>query len=121
MSFQYLQSQQHYENRYDVGTIKECLRVLDMIDGIGEKMKLEPKFQNYPESEQDRNMGLFRGRMLFFIQAQRHKHRTSTIAEWIESDRSKQDKQDNICTQCVILHFCETRRKETVPKWSPFF
>lgn len=106
MSFQYLKPQQEYEDRYDIGTIKECLRVLDMVDGIGEKMKLEPKFQSYPESEQDRNMGLFRGRMLFFIQAQRHKHRASTIAEWIESDRIKQDKQDNTpvpkakCTDC---------------------
>ncbi len=106
MSFQYLKPQQEYEDRYDVGTIKECLRVLDMVNGIGEKMKLEPKFQSYPESEQDRNMGLFRGRMLFFIQAQRHKHRASTIAEWIESDRIKQDKQDNIpapkanCPEC---------------------
>lgn len=106
MSYQYLKPQQEYEDRYDIGTIKECLRVLDMVDGIGEKMKLEPKFQSYPESEQDRNMGLFRGRMLFFIQAQRHKHRTSTIAEWIESDRSKQDKQDNTpvpkanCPEC---------------------
>lgn len=106
MSFQYLKPQQEYEDRYDIGTIKECLRVLHMVDGIGEKMKLEPKFQSYPESEQDRNMGLFRGRMLFFIQAQRHKHRASTIAEWIESDRSKQDKQDNTpvpkanCPEC---------------------
>lgn len=106
MSYQYLKPQQEYEDRYDICTIKECLRVLDMVDGIGEKMKLEPKFQSYPESEQDRNMGLFRGRMLFFIQAQRHKHRTSTIAEWIESDRSKQDKQDNTpvpkanCPEC---------------------
>lgn len=106
MSFQYLKPQQEYEDLYDIGTIKECLRVLDMVDGIGEKMKLEPKFQSYPESEPDRNMGLFRGRMLFFIQAQRHKHRASTIAEWMESDRLKQDKQDNTpapkanCPEC---------------------
>lgn len=106
MSFLYLKPQQEYEDRYDIGTIKECLRVLDMVNGIGEKMKLEPKFKDYPESEQDRNMCLFRGRMLFFTQAQRHKHRASTIAEWIESDRSKQDKQDNTpvpkanCPEC---------------------
>jgi hypothetical protein len=85
----YLQSRQHYEDRYDVGTIRECLRTLDMVNDIGEKMKLEPKFQSYPESEQERNMGLFRGRMFFLIQAQRHKNRASTIAEWFESDRMK--------------------------------
>jgi DNA-directed RNA polymerase subunit M/transcription elongation factor TFIIS len=77
-----------------------------MVNDIGEKMKLEPKFQSYPESEQERNMGLFRGRMFFLIQAQRHKNRASTIAEWFESDRTKQDKQDNTpvpkanCPEC---------------------
>lgn len=106
MSFQYLKPQEEYEDRYDVGTIKECLRVLDMVNDISEKMKLEPKFQSYPESEQERNMGLLRGRMLFLTQAQRHKHRASTIAEWTESDRLKQDKQDNTqvpkanCPEC---------------------
>lgn len=106
MSFQYLQPQQHYEDRYDIGTIQECLETLGMVNAIGEKMKLEPKFQSYPESEQERNMGLFRGRMLFMIQALRYQRRASTIAEWIESDRLKQDKQDNTpipkanCPEC---------------------
>lgn len=39
MLFQYLQSQQHYENRYDVGTIREYLETLGMVKAIGEKMK----------------------------------------------------------------------------------
>lgn len=95
MSFQYLEPQQHYEDRYDISTIRECLETLGMVNAIGEKMKQEPQFQRYPESEQERNMGLLRGRMLFLAQAQRHKHRASTITEWMESDRIKQDKQDN--------------------------
>lgn len=39
MSFQYLQPQQHYEDRYDIGTIRECLETLGMVKAIGEKMK----------------------------------------------------------------------------------
>jgi len=108
MSFQYLEPKGHYEDRYDVGTIKECLKTLDMVNGIGEKMKLEPKFQKYPESEQERNMGLFRGRMLFLIQAQRYKHRASTIAEWFEADRIKQDKQDNTPTSKTNCPECDS-------------
>ncbi len=106
MSFQYLQPQQHYEDRYDIGTIRECLETLGMVNAVGEKMKQEFQFQKYPESEQERNMGLLRRRMLFLTQAQRHKHRASTIAEWMESDRLKQDKQDNTpipranCPEC---------------------
>lgn len=106
MSFQCLQPQEHYEDHYDIGTIRECLDTLGMVNTIGEKMKQEPKFQKYPESEQERNMGLFRGRMIFMIQALRYQRRASTIAEWIESDRLKQDKQDNTpipkanCPEC---------------------
>lgn len=95
MSFQYLNSQQHYEDRYDLGTIRECLRQLEMIDGIGEKLRVEPKFKKYPESEHEKNMGIFRGRFIFVIKASRYKNRASTIEEWMEADRVKQDKQDN--------------------------
>ena len=104
--FQYLNERQHYEDRYDLNTIEQCLDQLKMLDDIDKKMRVAPEFKNYPESEQERNMGLFRGRMLFFIQAQRHKHRASTIAKWMESDRIKQDKQDNTpvpkanCPEC---------------------
>jgi DNA-directed RNA polymerase subunit M/transcription elongation factor TFIIS len=95
---QYLNDKQHYEDRYDVGTIRECLKTLEMVNSIGEKMKQEPKFQKYPESEQEQNMALLRGRMLFLIQAQRHKNRAITVAEWIDSDSIKQGKQDNTPT-----------------------
>jgi len=108
MSFQYLHPKEHYEDRCDVGTIKECLQTLDMVNGIGEKMKLEPKFQKYPETEQERNMGLFRGRMLFLIQAQRYQHRASTITEWFEADRAKQEKQDTTPAPKVNCPDCNT-------------
>lgn len=108
MSLKYLQTQQHYEDRYDIGTIRECLKTLDMVNSVGEKMKLEPKFQSYPESEQERNMGLFRGRMLYMIQALRYRNRAATIAEWFESDRLKQDKQDNTPVPKVNCPECGT-------------
>lgn len=50
-----------------------------MISGVGEKLKVEPKFENYPKSEHERNMGLFRARFLFVTQALRYKNRASTI------------------------------------------
>jgi len=106
MSFQYLEPQQEYEDRYDVSTIRECLKTLNIVDDISQKMRQEPKFKQYPESEQERNMGLFRGRMFFLIQAQRYKNRASTIAEWMQADRIKQDKQDKTpvpkanCPEC---------------------
>lgn len=37
--FQYLEERQHYEDRYDIGTIRECLETLGMVKAIGEKMK----------------------------------------------------------------------------------
>jgi DNA-directed RNA polymerase subunit M/transcription elongation factor TFIIS len=103
---QYLKERQYYADRYDLGTIEQCLNQLKMLHDVGQRMRSETTLKKYPDSEFERNLGLFRGRMLFFIQAQRHKNRASTIAEWIESDRIKQDKQDNTpapranCPEC---------------------
>jgi hypothetical protein len=38
MSFQYLNPKQEYEDRYDLGTIKECLNQLGMIDEVSKKL-----------------------------------------------------------------------------------
>jgi C4-type Zn-finger protein len=106
MSYQYLQPKQCYEDRYDLQTIKECLEQLQIVENIDQRMRLQSQFKNYPESEMEKNIGLVRGRLLFFTQAQRHKLRDSTISEWMEKDRTKQDKQDNAqvpkmsCPEC---------------------
>lgn len=108
MTFQYLNPRQDYEDRYDLSTIRECLKQLEIIDGIGEKLRVEPKFEKYPESEHERHMSLFRGRFLFVIQALRYKNRASTIEEWIESDRVKQNMQDNTTIPRANCPECDT-------------
>ncbi len=108
MPFQYLHPKQHYEDRYDLGTIKECLKQLEMIDGVGEKLRDETKFEKYPESEHERNMGIFRGRFLFVTKGLRYKNRASTIEEWMEADRIKQDKQDNTPAPKASCPKCDT-------------
>lgn len=121
MSYQYLQSKQCYEDRYDLQTIKECFKQLQMVEEIGQKVRLEPTLKRYPDSEHERNMGLFRGRLMFLIQAERYKHRDSTISEWMEADRIKQDKQDNAvppnvnCPECGTLMVADDFR--TLEDW----
>lgn len=92
---QYLETKQHYEDRYDLYTIEECLEQIRIIHKSSKEVRSDPKIKDYPESEIKRNMSLFLGRLLFVVKANRYKNRASTISEWMESDRVKQDKQDN--------------------------
>ncbi len=102
----YLRDEQHYEDRYDLHTIEQCLNQLKMIGEIGRKMRLAPSIKNYPESEHKRSMGLIEARMMFVLKAYRYKDRESTIAGWIEADTVKQAKQDDTqpprvsCPEC---------------------
>jgi DNA-directed RNA polymerase subunit M/transcription elongation factor TFIIS len=103
---QYLKDQQSYIDRYDLHTIEQCLDQLRMLNDVGQKMRLEPTIKDYPESELERNMGLVRGRVLFVLKAHRYKERESRITEWMESDKAKQDKQDNTTPPKVSCPDC---------------
>ena len=107
--FQYLEERQHYEDRYDLHTIEQCLDQLKMIDEIGRKMRLAPSIKHYPESEQKRNMDLIEARMMFLLKAHRYKERESTIREWMQSDQIKQDKQDNTPPPKITCPDCDTQ------------
>ncbi len=71
-------------------------------------MLLEPSIKHYPESEHKRNMDLIEDRMMFVLRARRYKVRESTIAQWMEADRIKIDKQDSTpppqitCPECDV-------------------
>lgn len=107
--FQYLEEHQHYEDRYDLNTIEQCLDQLRMLDDIDKKMRLSPELKDFPEKELKRNSDLLAGRFMFIIRAQRYKERASTIAEWVAEDKTKQDKLDNAippkvnCPKCGAL------------------
>lgn len=108
MSIQYLYPKQHYEDRYDLQTIKECLDQISMFREIGKKMKLHPEVEDYPESEVDRNINLITARFLFFLRTDRFKNRASKIAEWIQSDKEKQEKLDNAKPPLINCPECDT-------------
>lgn len=105
---QYLKDRAYYEDLYDLHTIRECFSQLEMVEKIDQKMRSQPQFENYPESEMEKNIGLVRGRILFLTQAQRYKQRASTIAEWIDKDKTKQDKQDNAVVPSITCPECST-------------
>lgn len=108
MSFRYLKSRQHYEDRYDLNTIEQCLDQLKMLDDIDKKMRVALEFKNYPESELKKDSDLIAGRFMFAIRAQRYKERASTIAEWMAEDKTKQDKLDNTLPPKVNCPKCGT-------------
>lgn len=105
---QYLQSKQHYEDRYDLHTIEECLEQISTFREVGKKMKLHPEVEDYPESEVDRSINLITAKFLFFLRTERYKNRASKIAEWIENDKEKQDKLDNAKPPLINCPECDT-------------
>ena len=108
MSYQYLNDRQHYEDRYDLQTIRECLDELQMLGKISQRMRLESKVKDYPESEHKRNMNLFAGRMNFATITLRYKNRAATIEEWYEADKAKQETQDSTLPPKVNCPDCRT-------------
>ncbi len=122
MPFQYLEPKQNYEDRYDIQTIKQCLGQLKTIDEVGKKLRLQKQLENFPESEHERHMGIFRSRALFVTMGLRYKDRASTIADWIKEDKERQDKLDNTlppeidCPECGSKMIAEDFRN--LEDWS---
>lgn len=105
---EYLKSKTYYDDLYDLHTVKECIEQYELVDQLDKRMRSDPKFKDYPESEMVRNIDLVRGRFLFFTKGQRYRERAATIDEWMVKDKAKQDKQDNAVAPAVNCPNCST-------------
>jgi hypothetical protein len=103
----YLKDKQFYIDSYDLGTIRECLDMLDLSKNTYVKMKKEAKAKNYSKGETAKASNWMTNQLLFQIKAQRYGQKESTIQEWMDKDEKRQSKLDttiapeNIrCLQC---------------------
>lgn len=88
----YLKEKQHYINRYDLFTIKECLEAVDsMRKDYVTKAKKE-KAEGLSKGERAKGYNWATNQMLYVIKAERYRPKDELIQKWMDQDQKKQEK-----------------------------
>ncbi len=89
----YLKDKQHYIDRYDLQTIKECLDWYWSLKKGMEARRGEIKTLTDEEFKKDTHKAV--SYTINVLKGERYRHKEKTINEWIERDRIMQEKYDN--------------------------
>ncbi len=91
---QYLHDEQHYIDRYDLSTIRSCLKVIEMFQDVYQKSLTNEEFKDMPKEDKYSDTTKIMYWHLWFTQAQEYKNKKETIKKWMDEDKLKQDKKD---------------------------
>lgn len=116
----FLKDEEYYKDRYDLLTIKECLKVMEMFQDIYQKSLNSEELKGMSKHDKYSDVTKLMYWQLWFIQAQKYKYKKERIKEWIEADRIRQEKYDtanepqNIhCPSCkAVMRATETKHLE---------
>ncbi len=116
----YLNNEQYYLDRYDLLTIKECLKVVEMFQDVYQKSLTSEEFKGMSKDDKYSDTTKLMYWYLWFTQAQEYKNKKETIGKWIEDDRIKQEKYDSVfepqniyCPACkAVMKATETKHLE---------
>ncbi len=113
----YLKDKQYYINRYDLLTIKECLKVVEIFRDIYQTGLNDKELKDVPKNDKYSDTTKIMYWMLWMTQAQEYKHKKEGINEWMEADRIKQEKYDNaIEPQNIHCPSCKAEMQATNTK-----
>ena len=90
----YLKQRQFYEVRYDLHTIKVCLKDEQFWQDIYRKKDNNERFKDIPKEEIDRGFNYLRYWHLLAIKGERYRRRKETLNTWIEEAHAQQEKID---------------------------
>ncbi len=106
---QYLNDEQHYIDRYDLLTIKECLDTVKIFQKIYDDSLTDKKLKDLPKDEKFKGANQMLHWQLFSVKTREHKRKKETIKKWMDNDRIEQEKFDNtpapqgvFCSDCKI-------------------
>ncbi len=116
----YLQNEQNYIDRYDLLTIKECLKIVEMFEDIYQKGLTSKEFKGISKQDKYSNTTKLMYWQLWLTQAQEYKSKKETLKKWMDADRIKQEKYDSAvepqsiyCPSCkAIMQATETKHLE---------
>lgn len=103
---QYLHDEQEYIDRYDVGTIDECLYYYNNLKK--DLIKNRSKFKNMTDDEFDKDVQKCISYTANIISGERFRRKSETIKTWMERDKKMQDLYDNTqapSVSCKNCHF----------------
>lgn len=115
---QYLKEKQHYIDRYDLLTIKECLKFVEMFQDIYDESLTSEEFKGISKHDKYSDVTKLMYSHLWFVQAQEYKNKKEIIRKWIEEDQIKQKKYDNtVGPQNISCPACKAVMQATATKY----
>jgi transposase-like protein len=96
----YLHNHQYYIDLYDLRTIEWGLRFFKAFAKVD--ISKEKAFKNITKEKADHDWNLMTNIVFWTFKGEEYKAREKTIQDWVEGDRSKQDKYDN--TPAPVIH-----------------
>lgn len=107
MDFKYLKNEQYYLDRYDLGTIKECLDYYSSIKKGFEKNRTSPEFTKYSQEKFDRETQKVLNLMVNVIKGERYKNKAKTVQEWVDRDTKTQEILDSaVAPKAIVCNSC---------------
>ncbi len=111
---QYLKNEQYYIDRHDLTTIEECLHWYWSIKDGFEKERNSERFKKYTKDKFDTEVHKVTSYTVNVIKVQRYRHKSDTINEWMEKDRTIQVKFDDaVSPENVYCEKCGSPTKIT--------
>jgi uncharacterized metal-binding protein (TIGR02443 family) len=103
----YLRENQYYEDRYDLGTIEECLGWYNRMKTALEQGRSRPEFKDFTDEQFAKDTHQSLSILINVIKMERFRGRKETLRKWIDEDRRLQDKYDKavapkdvLCKKC---------------------
>lgn len=90
----YLKDKQHYIDRYDLDTIIECLRMIDIHKQSYADCLKKIGTDKHSKAEMAKTANWVTNQHLFVVKANRYMAKDETIQKWMDQDQIKQEKYD---------------------------
>lgn len=112
---QHLRDEQYYINLYDLLTIKECLRVIEFWHKSYKEHSNDKELKDLSKEDKLKEFNRYLNLNLFTTKGERYRRNQETIQEWMERDRTKQEKLDNAPEpRNVTCSYCDTHMRMTI-------
>ena len=112
----HLQNEQHYIDLYDLFTIKDCLQTIEFWHKAYKEHSNDKEIKDLPKEEKLKNFNQYLNLNLYTTKGERYRRKNKSIQEWMEKDRTKQEKLDSTpepsginCSHCGIRMRMTTR------------
>lgn len=108
-TFEYLKPEQHYNDRYDLRTIEDCLHYYQSLHKKLPELIKMPYEKDETEEKRKNDWGRLMNMTIYSLKVHHFKHKKETIDKWMGRDRKVQEAYDSAepgefyCKNCDVL------------------